>query len=332
MAEGDWRVFTSELGQKLEAKVVKVENNVVMLQRRSDGRKFALEFHELCEEDQDWLASRVDGSKPSEPEKEAEPVEGELKKSLYPRTKQEIAAGLKEILSREVPDGIARKPGEAVNLLNAYRFLSGVPSVVEADARMIEQAIEAAEACDKHGSLSHDLGHFTNLCNLSGGPDIVGSVRSYIDDGGSNNREVRGHRRWCLNPPMGKTGFGGSSRFSAMVAMDSSGNGKGRDSWAYPGKGLYPLEYLHGDGWSLYLREPAPKKEAITVEVFKLRERPLKPLTWGDKTPGKEIEVAWVSTAYNAINFEPKDANKKGIYWVRAHGGGVREQYLVELY
>ncbi|WP_193211069.1 hypothetical protein [Luteolibacter marinus] len=332
IAEGEWRVFTSELGQQLEAKVVKVDGDLVTLQRRSDGRKFVLEVDELSDEDQEWLDAWEEGSPPPTPAKEAEPAEGELKKSLYPRSKKEITAGLKEILGRKIPDGIDKTAGKAVNQLNAYRFLCGVPSVVEADATMNEQATEAAKACDKHGSLSHDLGHFTNICNLSGGPDVVGSVRSYIDDGGANNREVRGHRRWCLNPPMGKTGFGGADRFAAMVAMDSSGDGKGRDSWAYPGKGLFPLEYLHGDGWSLYLRESAPKKDDVTVEVFKLSDRPLKPLTWADKTPGKELEVVWVSTAYNAINFEPKEANKKGIYWVRVRGGGVREQYLVELY
>lgn len=42
--------------------------------------------------------------------------------------------------------------------------------------------------------------------------------------------------------------------------------------------------------------------------------------------------IAWISSKMNAINFEPKGANKEGINWVRIRGAGVREQYLVELY
>ena len=79
---------------------------------------------------------------------------------------------------------------------------------------MVEQATDAAEACKKHGGLSHSLGHSTNLCNLAAGGGMFASVKQYINDGGSNNRKARGHRRWCLNPPMGKNRFrGGRSVF-----------------------------------------------------------------------------------------------------------------------
>jgi hypothetical protein len=116
-----------------------------------------------------------------------------------------------------------------------------------------------------------------------------------------------------------------------MVAMDSSGDGKMRDSWAYPGKGFYPLEYLHGKGWSLYLTESAPEKDKLTVQIFKLSGRPQSEPTWAEKLPGKPLDVDYVATYGNAINFEPA-VNGKGIYWVRVHGGGIREQYLVELF
>lgn len=336
----EFRTFTSVLGRTIEAKVLRVENDVVTLERR-DGRQFALEFKEFSDEDVEWLRNRDDGPAPApgmdkeEPAADDEadfPVAGELHKSLYPRGKDEIEATLKKILARDIPEGIDKKAGEAVNRLNAYRFLCGVSYDVEADATMNAQSVEAAEACDAHGSLSHDLGHFTNICNLSGGPDVVGSVASYMNDNGPNNRDVRGHRRWCLNPPMGRVGFGGGTKFAAMACMDRSGKDKAGDTWSYPGKGFFPLEYLHGDGWSLYLREGAPSKNALEVEVFRLRSRPAKPLTWGDKEPGERLEVVWVSSKYNAVNFEPQGANTKGLYWVRVRGGGLREQYLVELY
>ena len=121
---------------------------------------------------------------------------------------------------------------------NSSRSNSSVSYDVEADARMNEQAAEAAKACDSKGSISHDLGHFTEICNLSGGTDVGGSVEGYMNDGGANNREARGHRRWCLNPPMGRVGFGGGTKFAAMACMDTSGKDKAGDTWSYPGKGL----------------------------------------------------------------------------------------------
>ena len=153
-----------------------------------------------------------------------------------------------------------------------------------------------------------------------------------MNDGGANNREARGHRRWCLNPPMGRAGFGGGTKFAAMACMDTSGKDKAGDTWSYPDKGFFPLKYLHGDGWSFYLREGSSSRNALEVEVFRLAARPQEPFTWADKELGEKLEIAWISSKMNAINFEPKGANKEGIYWVRIRGAGVREQYLVELY
>lgn len=333
IAEDQWREFTSIDGRTLVAKVLNVTSNAVTLQRKT-GQQFALELEKLTEEDQKWLKSWKPGSNPTDgsaTDTLDDEDTGPLKKSVYPRDKKEIRASIGEILKRPIPEGIDREAGEAVNLLNVYRNLCGVPDQVQADATMNEQAKEAAEACDKHGSLSHEIGHFTNKCNLSGQPNSVRSVQRYMEDSGSNNRDRRGHRKWCLNPPMGKTGFGGGTKNSAMVAMDSSGGGKMRDSWAYPGKGFFPIDYLHGNGWSVYLTEAAPEKDKLTVEVFELRERPESPPTWANKLPGNPVIVGHVATFGNAINFEPA-VSGKGIYWIRVRGGGVREQYLVELF
>ncbi len=333
-AAGEWREFTSIDGRTLTAKVVAVRGDVATLELRN-GRQYALEFEKLSEADREWLSNweEDDMSPTGEPDSadgDSSP-EGPLHKRLYPRNMEEIREGLDEILKRPVPDGIDSRAGEAINHLNAYRFLSGVSSDVVGDAEMNEQAKQAAEACDRHGSLSHDLGHFTDICNLDGQANVTKSVRGYINDPGENNREERGHRRWCLNPPMGKAGFGGGTKFSAMACMDGSGGGRMRDSWGYPGKGLYPISYLHGDGWSLYLTEAAPEKSKLEIEVFKLFARPESPFTWADKNPGTPIEVVYIGTYANAINFEPRISGK-GIYWVRIRGGGVREQYLVELF
>jgi hypothetical protein len=118
-----------------------------------------------------------------------------------------------------------------------------------------------------------------------------------------------------------------------MWAMDSGGS-RNSEPWSYPGRGFFPADRVHGTGWSLYLTEKAPPKDDLTVEVHKLSRRPEKLLSWSDELPGRALPVPYVSTYMNAINFEP-DSNPvtdRGIYYVRIEGGGVREQYLVELY
>ncbi len=87
---------------------------------------------------------------------------------------------------------------------------------------MSAKAEDAAKACEKHGGLSHDIGHSTDKCNLAGGSGMVNSVAQYINDHGEKNRERRGHRAWCLNPPMDKVGFGeAGGGYSAMWCMES---------------------------------------------------------------------------------------------------------------
>lgn len=204
---------------------------------------------------------------------------------------------------------------------------------MKSDPQLNKNAELAAKACTKAGHLSHGLGDFTDKCNLAGGAGMVKSVRQYMNDGGANNRVARGHRRWCLNPPMGKTGFGGKSGFSAMWAMDRSG-GAQMKFWAYPGIGLYPEEYLTGNSWSAYFDEKAPEAKKVKVRVFKMRLRPEKKIIKLDEIDGRELEVPFIATSGNSVNFEVDyyRGKKKGIYWVSVKGGGLSEGYLVEVY
>ncbi len=261
-------------------------------------------------------------------------AEDEITAKLYPRSKEEIRDRIKEIEKRDGPAGIDRDQQKAVNLLNIYRYLSGISDNVEGDATMVEQAMDAAQACREHGAMSHDLGHSTEICNLASGGNMSSSIKQFIDDIGEKNRDKRGHRRFCLNPQMGKTGFGFAKPYSAMVVTDSSGAEIPKDSWAYPGKGLFPEKYLHGEAWSLYLTKNAPNWKDITVEVYELSERPKKAFSSSEEIPGKAVPVNYVGTYLNAINFEPEAdrIKRKGIYWVRIKGEGVDEGYVVELY
>jgi len=331
-------MFTSADGRKLEAKALKMDERTVTVERRSDKKQFTLELSNISAADRDWLNARAE----LKPAKQAGGAAGsttpeeagdqKLNKSFYPRTRAEIRRRLAEITAREVPPGIGAESAKAVNRLNAYRYLCGVPDAVKADKEMNSQAVEAAKACDANGAWSHELGHFTNICNLWPGNDLAASVDKYMDDFGDNNRENRGHRRWCLNPPMGKTGFGAGTDFSAMVSMDTSGRAI-KDSWAYPGKGFFPLEYLKGNAWSLYLTEKVEMDKQPTVEVTRLKERPAKEIAFTEPVAGEKVEIEAVFVYENAINFEPGEVLDPGIYWVRVKATrGVREQYVVELF
>ena len=260
--------------------------------------------------------------------------EAEVLSQLYPRSKEEIRIRIKEIEERDGPTGIDREQQKTVNELNIYRYLSGVSDDVEADVKMVGQAMDAAQACKEHGGMSHNLGHSTDICNLSSGGSMSSSVKQFIDDIGEKNRAKRGHRRLCLNPKIGKTGFGFAKPYSAMVVTDTSGKAIPKDSWAYPGKGFFPEKYLHGNAWSLYLTKNAPGWKDITVEVYELSQRPEKAFSSSEEIPGKEVPVLYVGTYINAINFEPQAdrIQRRGIYWVRIEAEGVSEGYVVELY
>jgi hypothetical protein len=298
--------------------------------RRSDGRRFEVELVKFSEESlermKEWALE--------EKERAVLSAEEGLSKKLYPRTRQEIKDGLREIEGRDSPGNIDREQHETITELNVYRFLCGVPCEVAADPTLVEHATEAAEACAKADTLSHDLGSYTEKCNISTVSDIVKTPRQYINDSGANNRERRGHRRWCLNPPFEETGFGSAGKkYSAMWALGGGGK-KNDEPWGYPGKGFYPLDRMHGNGWSLYLTGKAPPKKELTVEVYEMSKRPEELFTWGEEVPGRAMPVEYVATYENAINFEPdsKPITDRGIYYVRIKGGDVREQYLVEFY
>ncbi len=326
----EWRTFTDKSGRTVEARVVKVEESHVLVKLKVSGREARIGFDKLS--DADVALLRELGASASAQE-DAAPEDEPPSGRLYPRSKQEIRKTIREIKSRPKPANISREVHEATQELNVFRYLSGLDYNVQASAAFSENAEKAALACEKNGAMSHDIGHYTDKCNLYTGKEMVRSVAAYIEDAGENNREKRGHRAWCLNPPMEKVGFGaGKNGYSAMWCMDKDGKPL-RDTWAYPGKGLYPLEYMLGDAWSLYGIEVPESLDKLEVRVFLLKERPAKPFAVTADVPGREIRVRHVSKAlFGGINFEPDEPAERGVYWVAVRGPGIREAYLVEFF
>ncbi len=270
--------------------------------------------------------------KDNEDEGEDEAVEDEYVPS---EVKKEIATVIKEINARPAPSGVSKEVQDAVNLLNIYRYLSKVPYEVEADRTMNTAANDAAKICNVKGDLSHDFGHSTDKCNLamnSGGMTMAVSVKQYMEDSGANNRERRGHRRWCLNHTMKKTGFGLDGGYSAMYSMDQSGRGT-RKNYSYPGHGFYPLDYLHGNGWSYHLAEGSAPADT-EVKIWKMKKFNDKAPKWSDEPDGRELKVGFKFIYSDTIVFEPDSdpITRKGSYLIRLKGGGLKEQYVVHLY
>ncbi len=247
----------------------------------------------------------------------------------------EIRSKIREISARKAPDGISRKVQDAVNLLNVYRYLSGVPSDVKASKSMCEDSEDAAKICKVKGKLGHDFGHSTDKCNLamnSGGLSMEESVVQYMDDFGANNRAKRGHRRWCLNHKMGETGFGLDDGYSAMYSVDQSGRAI-KKNYSYPGHGYYPIKYLHGNGWSYYSTSGKIPTDC-KVLVWKLSKKEDEIPAWSKEPDGKQLPCAYVNVYLNSVVFEPEKSpiTKKGYYLVRIKGRGLKEQYLVKLF
>ncbi|NBX35035.1 hypothetical protein EBR16_06710, partial [bacterium] len=93
----------------------------------------------------------------------------------------------------------------------------------------------------------------SNLFYTSGPDGLTGSVDGYMDDSDEKNVGRVGHRRWCLNPAMGFTGFGQVRGFSAMWSFDGAGSGGGANGpVCFPAAGFWPLSfYRMRTAWSI---------------------------------------------------------------------------------
>jgi hypothetical protein len=218
------------------------------------------------------------------------------------RTRAELAAELHTIANLAIePDlesefegaidpQLAEGRVAALKRLMEYRALSGLAYAdMTLDAKFNWHCAMAAKLLEKLGRLDHTPKNpglpeaeyraayeGTSHSNLSAGSDLVGSIDGYMDDSDPSNVDRVGHRRWCLNPPMKKTGFGIVDRWSAMWSFDES---RGKTDWtvvAYPAPGYYPASHIVDHAaWSVRLRDlpfQEGRIEGLVVEVYALDE------------------------------------------------------------
>ena len=293
---------------------------------------------------------------------------------LYPNSPRLIKATLDAILagqpvpaaepaaaasqaSPEAYRGASPDNLEALRRLNAYRFLAGVPYDVSLKAEYDDYARAAADICDRLGKVDHNppnpgmpkdeyekarfgAGH-SNLGlgrPRASGVDITG----WVSDSGIPNL---GHRRWCLNPAMGQTGFGAKNTGAAMYAHDASRKVvPDYDYVAFPARGYMPMGYFHATWWWSVSLNPAkyqaPVKKKIKVTVCPLASGAVVDLQ--RKGPPMDLDVLDVDLGPygipNCIIFHPAKAvvENGARYWVeitglkKADGTDATVEYFVE--
>ena len=236
-----------------------------------------------------------------------------------------------------------------MNMANLYRQLCGVPPNMCYDAAYAKNAQEAADACKKNGDIYHNLGHYTNECNLHmGTPDTTpaDSVKEYIADSIKSIDDQRGHRAWILYPRSTRTGFGMSGKFHAMRTCDLSGNAIGTPR-SYPGRGFFPKEYLLGEYWSYYAVRANSIGSEATVRMWRLPRSPKSAPSAAALAAAQEIKLKRVVPhpdiggypVDNTIDWMPddtqmptRDGKPVGVYWVSISSGRFHDEYVVELY
>ncbi len=167
----------------------------------------------------------------------------------------------------------------AVTILNRMRYIAGLSYDVTLDETYSGQVQAGCLVDAVNKELTHTpaqpegmsdelykLGYTgTTHSNLGWGYTTLGSdiVSGWLYDGTSSNIATLGHRRWVLNPPMGKTGFGYVSSYSGMYAFDESGSGK-EDGVVWPAQ-VMPMEYFGTSyPWS-YSCDKTLSKDQVSV-------------------------------------------------------------------
>ncbi len=149
--------------------------------------------------------------------------------------------------------------GEAVAILNGYRSLAGIADTVVLDRELTDLCQHGAVMIAGLGWLGHrppkpaDMAQgfydrafkATSSGNLAAtGTMLQNSLFFYIYDSDAANEQKVGHRRWCLNPRMGRTGFGAVGQYSVMYAHDLSARPAPWSTVTWPPAGWFATQLM----------------------------------------------------------------------------------------
>ena len=209
-------------------------------------------------------------------------------KNKYARLQQSFQGGYFVELPTISPYSAGKVKQEVlqsgVDAVNLMRYIAGIADDVELSAEYTEMNQHGAVLLSAIKQLTHNPSKpqdmsdefyqialkGTSSSNISTTNLPSATIFMYINDSGSGNIERVGHRRWILNPPMKKTGFGvGANGYGLMYAFDRSRGNVDYDYVAWPSPGVFPLEFASKDlAWSISVN--AQKYGAPEINKVKL--------------------------------------------------------------
>ena len=257
----------------------------------------------------------------------------------------------------------------ATDRLNVMRCLAGLPSV-ELDLDLSNQAqygsvLLAAggfshypdQPADMEESFYEQGLDATSSSNIGMGSDLLWSVDQFMYDSDSSNVSVLGHRRWQLNPTLGKVGFGVTEiplfpfynlSFVVEKIFDESGPGCDYDYISWPPSGYFPVaENASKDSLAFF----SPLNAwSITVDTEKYGEPSLDDVsvrltresdgrTWDFSKTNNDINGDYFNVDNgrygepNCIIFRPDGIDQyQGVYTVEVFGLATSLSYQVTFF
>ena len=189
---------------------------------------------------------------------------------------------------------------DGLRLLNFYRWLAGLEPVSLSDHLNV-QAQYGAVVLAANDTLTHSpkkpsgmsdsfyrMG--SNACsgsNLSmryGYPMetlLQSALQAHMDELSASNRTDLGHRRWLLNPSLGKVGFGLASsatnrQYITVPILDNTGTGAVPEAVLWPAAGAFPNNvFAPGTPWSVTLDTAVyriPRETQLQVTLTRHRD------------------------------------------------------------
>lgn len=238
----------------------------------------------------------------------------------------------------------------ALDRLNLMRRLAGLPGVT-LDTSLNENAqygalLLAVSSFSHSPAQPGDMDSSTyqnglsavsssNIHYGSGGiySNLVYSVDSYMDDSDAGNISRIGHRRWQLNPSLGKVGFGlvkkGSAAYMTEKVFDRSGATVDYDFIAWPASGNFPNEIFDGDTpWSITLNPDKylqPSPDQVSVTLTRTSDQTTWTFSGSNYSPSDSGAYFTIDTANYGVNnciiFRPDEiASYDGLYTVTIQG------------